>query len=257
MDHQMMDEPKPALTRSVIGRLLDELSWVGKSIRGYRSGGVGYENVLVAETLLALDFLPRKQFLGSVLATATGAEEARLRVVADVEDADLTVLPPEIKLRPNGSSFQEQLVVQPDASLTGPSTFTLIEAKRLRQGSFQEEQLAREFVAVTRDAGSRVPLLLLIIPSPPPVPVKKLGRMDPEEAIEIALARVLDRTEDHPLGLPTLMKMIPQAVAWVTWDDLSATVDRARRAFATDDESVRGTISRLCELLADSVSRHR
>lgn len=76
----------------------------------------------------------------------------------------LLVLPPEVKLRPSGDSYQQQLVVQPDASLVGSHTHTLIEAKRLRQGSFQREQLAREFVAVTREAGSRIPLLLLIIP---------------------------------------------------------------------------------------------
>lgn len=84
----------------------------------------------------------------------------------------LLVLPPEVKLRPSGDSYQQQLVVQPDASLVGSHTHTLIEAKRLRQGSFQQEQLAREFVAVTREAGSRIPLLLLIIPTPPPVAVK-------------------------------------------------------------------------------------
>lgn len=257
MDHHMMDEPQPALTRSVIGRLLDELSWVGKSIRDYRRGGIGYENVLVAETLLALDFLPRKDFLGGVLAAATGADEARSLVIADVEDAELTVLSPEIKLRPSATSYQEQVVVQPDASLTGPSTFALFEAKRLRQGSFQEEQLAREFVAVTRDAGNRVPLLLLIIPSEPPVPVKRLGRMDPEHAIEIALARVLDKTEDHPLDMPTLVAKIAQTVAWVTWDDLGATVERACRTFTTHDDSVTGTINRLCDLVADSIRRHR
>lgn len=54
----MPDAEATPLTSSVIGRLLDELSCVGKSIRDYRHGGVGYENVLVAETLLALDFLP-------------------------------------------------------------------------------------------------------------------------------------------------------------------------------------------------------
>jgi hypothetical protein len=27
VDHHVMDKPEPALTRSVIGRLLDELSW--------------------------------------------------------------------------------------------------------------------------------------------------------------------------------------------------------------------------------------
>ena len=45
---------------SVLGRLLEELSWAGNTIRNYREGGRGYENVLTAEALQGLDFLPRK-----------------------------------------------------------------------------------------------------------------------------------------------------------------------------------------------------
>ncbi|MBD2648195.1 hypothetical protein H6G92_18560, partial [Nostoc foliaceum FACHB-393] len=44
----------------VIGRLLQELSWVGSTIKEYRDGGRGFENVLTAEVFLALDFLPRQ-----------------------------------------------------------------------------------------------------------------------------------------------------------------------------------------------------
>jgi hypothetical protein len=247
----------PLLTRSVIGRLLDELSWVGKSIRHYRDGGVGFENVLVAETMLALDFLPRTRFLGAVLQAATGADETRSKVIAEVEDADLMTLPPETKLRPSGGSYQEQLVVQPDASLIGPATCTLIEAKRLRQGSFQEEQLAREFVSLTRDARDRTPLLLVITPSPPPVPVKKLGRLTIENAIHARLERVLQNTEAHPLELPALSALIPQTVAWVTWDQLGNAVQAACAAFASEDASVARAVGRLCDLVADSLERHR
>lgn len=65
--------------RSALGRLLEELSWVGSSIRGYRSGGRGYENVLTAEVLGALDFMPRSAFLGAVIAAAHGADVTRER----------------------------------------------------------------------------------------------------------------------------------------------------------------------------------
>jgi hypothetical protein len=65
--------PKPILNTSVLGRLLEELSWEGSSIRRYRHGGRGYDNVLTAEVLLALDFLPRQAFLGAVLRVAHGS----------------------------------------------------------------------------------------------------------------------------------------------------------------------------------------
>ncbi|WP_375503701.1 hypothetical protein [uncultured Jatrophihabitans sp.] len=253
----MPDAEATPLTSSVIGRLLDELSWVGKSIRDYRRGGIGYENVLVAETLLALDFLPRSRFLGTVLRAAHGADAARASAVDDIEASDLVVLPPEVKLRPSAESYQQQLVVQPDASLVGPHTHTLIEAKRLRQGSFQQEQLAREFVAVTREAGSRIPLLLLIIPTPPPVPIKKLGRMSPEQAIASSLVGVVDQTEHHPSTLEDLAARIAEVVAWITWDELGSGVERARSEFETADSSIAGTVNRLCDLIADSLHRHR
>ena len=52
---------------SVLGRLLEELSWVGKTIKNYREGGRGYENVLTAEVFQSLDFLPRKHFFGEIV----------------------------------------------------------------------------------------------------------------------------------------------------------------------------------------------
>jgi len=85
---------------SVLGRLLQELSWAGASIRRYRNGGLGYENVLVAEVFTALDFLPRMDFLGKVLIGAHGADSSRSQFAREAEHTDLVFLPPEIKLRP-------------------------------------------------------------------------------------------------------------------------------------------------------------
>ena len=67
-----MDEEKGDKTRSVVGRLLTEISWEGKKVRQYREGGQGFENVLTAEVLQALNFLPRKAFMGCVLDSLPG-----------------------------------------------------------------------------------------------------------------------------------------------------------------------------------------
>ncbi|MDQ6850506.1 MAG: hypothetical protein M3070_11205 [Actinomycetota bacterium] len=143
-----------------------------------------------------------------------------------------------------------------DASLIVPSTCTLIEAKRLRQGSSQREQLAREYVAVIRSAGDRAPLLLLIIPYAPPVPVKGLGRMTVHEAIATSLERVLERTEARKGDLAELTERIPQTIAWVTWKQLGDAVRNARAAFVSEDVSVVRTFDRLCDLVTDSIQRH-
>ncbi|ANZ41641.1 hypothetical protein BBK82_42530 [Lentzea guizhouensis] len=101
---------------SVLGRLLEEISWEGSSVRRYRDGGRGLENVLSAEVLAALDFLPRT-FLGAVVGNAHGADGVRGVLAREVEEAKLSFLPDEFVLNPDGRSRGEQLIVQFDASV--------------------------------------------------------------------------------------------------------------------------------------------
>lgn len=177
---------------SVLGRLLQELSWVGANIRDFHDGGLGFENVLTAEALTALDFLPRTDFLGAVLQAAHGAVAARSKAVAEIEQAEVTLFPDQLVLRPNAPTNQT-LVVQPDGSVISPGSYVMLEAKRIRTSAFQPEQLAREYVALMREARGRSPLLLLILGSEPPVPVRGHGRMGIAEAISRHLHSVLDR----------------------------------------------------------------
>lgn len=157
-----MTKPHPR-NSSVLGRLLEELSWVGSKIRDYRNGGCGYENVLTAEALQALDFLPRMAFLGAVLDVAHGADTARNKLISEIEEATFTLLPGNQPLIPSGDRHQTQLPVQPDGIIESPNTYTILEAKRIRSSSFQPEQLAREYVLALRDAGPRTPILLLVL----------------------------------------------------------------------------------------------
>lgn len=137
---------------SVLGRLLEELSWEGSKVRQYRAGGRGFENVLTAEVLIALDFLPRTRFLGAIVRGAHGADHAREHVARELEAASITLLPEELVLNPRGRSRGDRRIVQPDAWISTPGTVTLVEAKRIRSSRFQPEQLAREYVALTRGA---------------------------------------------------------------------------------------------------------
>ena len=238
----------PGARDSTLGRLLQELSWVGSNIRAYRDGGLGFENVLTAEVLTVLDYLPRTAFLGAVIAGATGAAEARLRVVEEIERAELTLLPDDLLLsRPEGGT----VVVQPDGVLVSPSCYVLIEAKRIRRSSFQAEQLAREYGAVLQEARGRTPLLLLVLGAPPPVSVTGEGRLSVEEAVSRQLGKFA-----QPAELPRLLDELGSVVAWTTWDQLRQVVESQAAAFHCDDESVTGSVARLSGAVTDAVRRH-
>src|ERR1700682_3670354 len=135
------------LSPTILGRLLEEVSWDGHG-RVYRDGGRGRENVLTAEVFQALYALPREDFLGAVVSglhIESDATQSRLR--AEVEDVEIEVLPGELFLsKPArlGGDGKDDFHVQPDAILSSPSVYALVEAKRLRSGSFQVGQLAKE-----------------------------------------------------------------------------------------------------------------
>ena len=121
------------------------------------------------------------------------------------------LLPDEIKLGP------EWVVVQPDASIISPSTYVLVEAKRIRPSSFQAHQLPRELVALVSQAGARSPLLLLVLKEPPPVPVAGLGRLSLHDALTLDLPAVLAKTPEVNATMHDLVERLPDIVAWITW----------------------------------------
>jgi hypothetical protein len=241
---------------STLGRLLQELSWEGRSVRAYRDGGLGRENVLTAEVLTALDYLPRTVFLGAVLAAAHGADQARSQLMTEVEEAVITLLPDEVRLRPRDRHQQGGLVVQPDAIISSSSCYVLAEAKRLRRSSFQPEQLAREYLAVTQEANGRTPLLLLILGAPPPVAVQGLGRLGLEDAVAGQLATVLSRTACSGCSEASLLRQLPEVVAWTTWHDLRQVALTQHTSFCDAHPTVAGTVTRLVTSIDDAVIRH-
>lgn len=241
---------------SVLGRLLHELSWVGPTIRSYRNGGRGYENVLTAEVLQGLDFLPRRAFLGAVLAAAHDADSSRRRLVSEVEDARFTLLPGNQHLIPSGDRHQTRLPVQPDGIIESPSTYTILEAKRIRSSSFQAEQLAREYVLALRDAGERLPILLLVVGSAPPVRVAKHGKLAIADAIAIYLETVLLQAENHSFALQDALDRISDVVCWITWEEISQVVEAQRQALRLADASMQACLDRLATSVTSAVAWH-
>lgn len=158
---------------SMLGRLLEEVSW--ERAASYCEGGRGRENVLSAEVLLALDYLPRNHFLGAVIRAAHGAKGGRMLLASDIEEAALDFLPGDLPLSTEMVTGR-QVHTQPDALLTSPGVFVLVEAKRIRTSAFQPKQLAREYVATLAHANGRAPIIFLLGVNPP-VLVKGNGRI--------------------------------------------------------------------------------
>ncbi len=231
---------------SVLGRLLEEISWE-KAVR-YRQGGRGMENVLTAEVFMPLDYLPRSEFLGEVFRRAHGADEVRAKVVAEIEDAEFTLLPDEAVVGPNA------IKVQPDGYVSTPSTLVLIEAKRIRSSSFQPKQLARELVALLQQAERRAPLLFLILAAPPPVRVSGLGRLDPIEAIASTLPDVLEETGSQLTAED--LDGVEEMFAWITWNEIDALVSDQVASFADLPLGPRKTVHRLAAAVSQAVRWH-
>ncbi len=137
----------PKMSPSPLGRLLEEISWEGNA-RHYREGGRGFENVLTVEVFQALDFLPRARFLGRIVeSVAGGGSQAAKLLSQEAELVTFSLLPGDVFLSGPGTA---QLAVQPDGIIESPSVYCVLEAKRIKRGAFQPEQLAREYLVLDR-----------------------------------------------------------------------------------------------------------
>ncbi|NMR21147.1 hypothetical protein [Cellulomonas fimi] len=233
----------------MMGRLLEEISWEGGRVKQYRKGGQGMENVLSAQVLQALDHLPRDRFLGAVLRDAHGATSARMRVAEEAEVLELTFLPDEVLLTCHDAK------VQPDATLTGPSSYCLVEAKGPGRSRFNTLQLSREYLALLEQAGERTPLMLLVLGAPPPVRLAGGGVHNPVDVIARELGQlapvVLDARNEA-----ALVARVPEVLAWTTWREIADVVMRQVKSIDTSDRSVASAIGRVASSLVRAVDWH-
>lgn len=237
-----------------IPRLLVSMSWL--KAPWLRRGGQGWENVLVTEVFQGLDFLPRSDFLGGVIREGKGSDDVRSLLASEAEGAVLTLLPPSTWLEPaDGVNAVE---VQPDARIESPSVVCLVEAKRIKPGKFQPEQLARSYLAVLQEARQRRrrPLLLLVIPSEPPVPVEGHGSMAVRDGVEHLLPTVFERLGRDPVGIGAMADAIDSTVAWVTWPQIEKVVKTARRKRRPGDTSGLAALDRVAGAVLDAIHFH-
>ncbi|GAA4035471.1 hypothetical protein GCM10023063_19940 [Arthrobacter methylotrophus] len=235
---------------SVIGRLVDELSWAGSSIRRLRNGGRGDENVLTAEVMLLLSLLPRTAFLGAVILAAHGAEKTRALLATDLEQATVQMFPDEITIPRTG------VRVQPDAAIWTDSAAVLIEAKGTRTAAqFQKTQLAREYLALMTDSRKHK-LLLVIMASTPPVRIQSAGRIDLFEGVTIGLEELCSAAALTASDVEHLVQAIPETVCWITWQEIRSIVAEAAATYPCIDASLAGTLRRLTQGVTDAIDWH-
>jgi hypothetical protein len=243
--------------RSIIGSLLSEISWEGKTVNKYRNGGEGLENVLTTEVLQILYFLPRTHFLGEIIKNLHMNNTKPLNILYDeIEKSEFDLFPTNYYLKNMSTKHQNGISVQPDALLVSQSIYSLVELKRIKRSSFQKEQLAREFYLCTRESKNRIPLLILIISKEPPVSVAGEGRVNPIEYIKLTLPKVYEASNSHHLSLNEVVGLVDNHVAWITWDEISQIIEKQQNNYHKGNESERACIQRLCEALIKAIQRH-
>ncbi|MBP2414336.1 hypothetical protein JOF48_003135 [Arthrobacter stackebrandtii] len=231
---------------------MEEISW--ERATAYRQGGRGRENVLSAEVLMALDYLPRQHFLGAVLSAAHGADASRQLFVSEVERAEMDFLPGDMALSSEDWGGRPAFT-QPDALVTCPSSFLLVEAKRIRSSSFQPKQLAQELLAAMMHAGGRKPLILLLGVTPR-VLVRGGGRMTIHEAVSSQLGTVLAESGNTRWGSAELIGMLDEVFCWISWDEVKDVVRRQTDSFTSSDPAATASVRRLAASINHSIAWH-
>jgi hypothetical protein len=246
-------------TPSFIQQLLRELSYDGAAISRYRQGGLGMENVLTAEVLQGLNFLPRDYFFKTFVESLKGEiGPTRAKLLKEAEKTSFRFLPGAFPFEPS-AKFDHTMTVNPDGIIETPSVYAFVEAKRIKSSSFQAHQLGREYVVTVREAGDRMPLLLLILGKEPPVKIARGGRQEVAEAINGSLEAVLKIIKPPPRPLPELVKLIKPSVAWITWQAISdllkeqAVSFRAKRGASV---SACNAVDRIVLSVTDAIKIH-
>jgi len=242
---------------SVIARLISELSWSGRGINQYRDGGHGFENVLTAEVFQLLDYLPRAHFLGEIIKNlCTPNSQVISTLYAEIEAAEFTLLPGNFYLREVVDSHQTGMAVQPDGILESKSMYAILEAKRIKRSAFQPGQIAKEFYLVTRESKDKIPLLVFVLGSKPPVLVNGQGRSEIHEEIIHNLDKVHSEAGNHWRTVEEIKQLAYSHYAWTTWNEIYWIVKRQLESFRSCNDSVDMCITRLANEVLDAIERH-
>ena len=243
--------------KTMIGRILSEVSWTGKNVKGYRDGGAGYENVLTAEVFQLLDFLPRSVFLNKVLQNVNMLNGNKYKISTDnSEKMNLDILPGNYYLKEKYNSHQTGMPVQPDGILESDELYIMLEAKRIKSSSFQPQQLAKEFYLMTREMQDKKPLLLIVLGKKPPVLIKGKGRRAIADDILLEIDSISQKANYHPLTNDQIESLVKDSVGWITWDEVLKICKEQLTLIDSDNSTYTNSIKRMVQELDKVVKRH-
>lgn len=132
----------------------------------------------------------------------------------------------------------------------------IVEAKRLRRGSFQPKQLAREYALAIRNAASRLPVLLLLLPSPPPVPIRGMKPQSVVDAIALHLQDVLDRSDGMCVSAAQALERVDEIVCWITWHEVLAALTDQLAELQSLEPSIYGSMARMVGTVQSAIAWH-
>ena len=82
------------------------------------------------------------------------------------------------------------------------------------------------------------------------------ARLSLHEAIESALAGVLERAEGEFAPAEELLAGVDEVISFVTWDQIAVVVRASLNDRSLGDESVRGSVTRLAESVVRAIEWH-
>lgn len=140
-----------------------------------------------------------------------------------------------------------------------PSVLSFVEAKRVRSGgSFQPGQLAKEYLAVCREAQStgRRPLLLLVLPKEPPIRVSGGGTRAIHDELLATIGSICPPATRGAIDTQEMVANSDQVIAYTTWDEIAKSVLESSRSFQSADDSVVSSVRRLADVLQNAIDWH-
>jgi hypothetical protein len=187
-----------------------------------------------------------------VIGSAHGSARTCALLKEQAEDAEFFPLPGDTWLE---VASIPKTNVQPDLIVKTLSVYCVVEAKRLRQSSFQPFQLAREFLLAHKakdKTPQQLPLLFLVLSKPPPVLVHGKGRHSLQDAVATGLRDLIPQPE----GVSAWQEKIDETVSWITWHEIDQIVRQNLSAIDVEDASMRASMKRLVASISDSIKRH-
>ncbi|MDP9905585.1 hypothetical protein [Arthrobacter bambusae] len=91
---------------------------------------------------------------------------------------------------------------------------------------------------------------------PSPIRIQSAGRIGIFEGVTIGLDELCAAATLPAADVAYLVQAIPEAVCWITWQEIRSAVAEAAATYACSDASLAGTLRRLADGVTDAIDWH-